>query len=559
VYQSVEKRETMRDQSFIRTAFAVASFAFALPAYSATCPFDGGGSDSVNDGLVLTRYALGITGAPLVASTRYASLDPLQVKNNIECVGCALDMNGDNAIDTVDTTIIARHLAGFSGNALTNGLALGSGSRPTPSSVQSFLASGCAVGGAINAFTQEGNSFGASAELGVNDDRHLNLRVMGFGGFRLIPEGSYRGRVNIMGGSLNNSIRIGARGVTISGGGAPVDTEAPLNGFGPHLAFGDFSVIGGGLRNQVGTFAAPAGFQTVSGGDSNIAFGAYSTVVGGNGNGARGVASTALGGESNYAGGNYSVVMGRNARVRDATDVGGGDVNGDEGSFVFADSQGASFVSTGPNQFNIRAAGGVRLHESTSQFFGNQTRQMLNLWGTEYGIGVQSNTLYYRSGGQFSWFIGGAHCDGQGCWTPPGGPPGTENMRLTASSLLVNGTVVQSSDRGVKENFANVNPKSILAKVASLPISLWNYKADDNKTQHVGPMAQDFKRLFGVGQDDKTIATVDASGVALAAIQGLHALVKEKDAEIARLKEKAKRVDSLVRDLAAVMKRLGMK
>jgi Chaperone of endosialidase len=132
-------------------------------------------------------------------------------------------------------------------------------------------------------------------------------------------------------------------------------------------------------------------------------------------------------------------------------------------------------------------------------------------------------------------------------------------MRLTASSLLVNGTVVQSSDRGIKENFASVNPKSILAKVASLPISLWNYKADDNKTQHVGPMAQDFKRLFGVGQDDKTIATVDASGVALAAIQGLHALVKEKDAEIARLKEKAKRVDSLEREMAAVMKRLGMK
>lgn len=57
-----------------------------LPAASIaqTCPFDNGGSDAANDGLALARYALNITGAPLTASTRYATLYPLQVKNNIE-------------------------------------------------------------------------------------------------------------------------------------------------------------------------------------------------------------------------------------------------------------------------------------------------------------------------------------------------------------------------------------------------------------------------------------------------------------------------------------------
>ena len=39
-------------------------------ASAQTCPFDNGGSDATNDGLVLARYALGITGAPLTASTR---------------------------------------------------------------------------------------------------------------------------------------------------------------------------------------------------------------------------------------------------------------------------------------------------------------------------------------------------------------------------------------------------------------------------------------------------------------------------------------------------------
>lgn len=41
--------------------------------------------------------------------------------------------------------------------------------------------------------------------------------------------------------------------------------------------------------------------------------------------------------------------------------------------------------------------------------FGNSTRQMLNLWGTAYGLGVQNNTLYQRSDGGFAWFQKGGH------------------------------------------------------------------------------------------------------------------------------------------------------
>ena len=102
-----------RDRLVLAAAISISTVTTATAA--STCPFDTGGSDAVNDGVVLTRYALGITGSPLVASTKYASLDPLQVKANIECVGCALDINGDGVVDTVDTTIIARHLSGFTG------------------------------------------------------------------------------------------------------------------------------------------------------------------------------------------------------------------------------------------------------------------------------------------------------------------------------------------------------------------------------------------------------------------------------------------------------------
>ncbi|HXH90988.1 MAG TPA: hypothetical protein VNN25_05370 [Thermoanaerobaculia bacterium] len=46
--------------------------------------------------------------------------------------------------------------------------------------------------------------------------------------------------------------------------------------------------------------------------------------------------------------------------------------------------------------------------------FGSKTRQMLNLWSTSYGIGVQSATLYFRSAFDFRWFRGGSHGDGRG-------------------------------------------------------------------------------------------------------------------------------------------------
>ena len=54
-------------------------------------------------------------------------------------------------------------------------------------------------------------------------------------------------------------------------------------------------------------------------------------------------------------------------------------------------------------------------------------------------------------------------------------------------------------------------------------------------------MAQDFYAAFGIGPDDRHIATVDADGVVLAAIQGLNQKLtdelKRRDAENAELKE----------------------
>lgn len=45
--------------------------------------------------------------------------------------------------------------------------------------------------------------------------------------------------------------------------------------------------------------------------------------------------------------------------------------------------------------------------------FGSTVRQMINLWSTGYGIGVQSSTQYFRTGQNFAWYKGGSHNDGE--------------------------------------------------------------------------------------------------------------------------------------------------
>ncbi len=116
------------------------------------------------------------------------------------------------------------------------------------------------------------------------------------------------------------------------------------------------ATVGGGRSNTASGFRA-----TVGGGESNIAAGTRAIVGGGRNNRAPASYATVPGGRDNKAGGNYSFAAGRRAKVRDATTVGGDDTDGDEGSFVWADSEDADFESTGPDQFLLRAAGGVGL------------------------------------------------------------------------------------------------------------------------------------------------------------------------------------------------------
>ena len=89
-----------------------------------------------------------------------------------------------------------------------------------------------------------------------------------------------------------------------------------------------------------------------------------------------------------------------------------------------------------------------------------------------------------------------------------------------------------------------------MAKLARLRIETWSYKANPS-VRHIGPMAQDFAALFGVGDDPRHILLSDATGVAYAAIQGLYRMLQANDTRLMTLRRDVQELQRALRHLRA--------
>ena len=96
------------------------------------------------------------------------------------------------------------------------------------------------------------------------------------------------------------------------------------------------------------------------------------------------------------------------------------------------------------------------------------------------------------------------------------------------------GSWSMASDRALKEHIVAVDPSDVLERLLRMPVATWNYRAKDASIRHMGPMAQDVHAAFSLGESDKRISSVDANGIAFAAIQGLNAKLEATVAEQAR-------------------------
>ncbi len=249
-------------------------------------------------------------------------------------------------------------------------------------------------------------------------------------------------------------------------------------------ASGESSTALGYQTNASGQTGTAMGYRTNASGIQSTAMGyqstasnSFSTAMGYQST-ASGVSSTAMG-VLTYAAGLGSTTMGTFA---DATSTA-------IGSFVYGDrstvgNTTARITSSAPNQFLVRAAGGVTFYTSGSLTSGV--------------------TL---AGGGSGWSV--------------------------------------VSDANMKEHFRDVADGDVLAAVARMPVREWSYKTQDASIRHMGPTAQDFHAAFGLGESDVRINTIDADGVALAAVKALEARTRALPDDTRALRDQ---VAALMRD-----------
>jgi len=163
--------------------------------------------------------------------------------------------------------------------------------------------------------------------------------------------------------------------------------------------------------------------------------------------------------------------------------------------------------------------------------FGSATRQMINLWSTSYGIGVQGSTTYLRSASRFSFHRGGSHSDTEN--NPGSG--GTVAMTLDSSSnLTVTGEVTAYSDARIKDNIEVIADP--LTKILSIRgVTFTRTDQEDTKRKHMGVIAQEVEQYFPevVHVEDNGMKTVNYGAMAGAFIEAF----KEQQKQIDELKE----------------------
>jgi trimeric autotransporter adhesin len=366
---------------------------------------------------------------------------------------------------------------------------------------------------------------------------------------------------SVIGGGSHNLIGEVTIGAVVAGGHG--------NSIGDTIVDDDnsYSVIGGGVSNSIFGFSKRA---IIAGGSTNSIFGSNEAVIGGgseNDIGQFSDATTISGGSGNYIDGNSqwsfigggrfnmiqfashgAVVVGGQGNIistnADYSVVGGGFQNDVERSASFAVIGGgiANIIGAqstnaviGGGQDNVILDNGIyatipggQMNDATNYAFAAGRRAKAVhagsfVWGDNLNSNVTSsasNQVTFRSTGGFRIFTSSAL---------------TSGVQVAANS----GAWTSISDVNAKEAFAPVDAMNVLEKVIQLPITTWRYKGQDREIRHMGPTAQDFHAAFGLGDaPGYGITTIDADGVALAAIQALAKENAELKAELDAIKKK---------------------
>ena len=419
-----------------------------------------------------------------------------------------MSATGGITVNVSHSTHVIMDVNGYFGGAVTEVQQRVTGTCAAGSSIRAISATGTVLcetddtgGGAGWSLTGNGGTNPGTNFLGTTDNQALELRVQGLRALRIEPTGSVS--PNLIGGASTNFATAGVAGAFVGSGTLNRVTDVygtVAGGENNQAGDGDATInnaphtsVGGGFSNTANNFVS-----TIGGGSQNTASGYAATVGGGQRNTASGQDSTVPGGADNVAAGVSSLAAGRRAQADHS------------GVFAWADDGGIAagtvFASTGPNQFIVRSSGGIYL-----------SGDFVSTVDIPAGDFIATST--------------GAHLTTGGVWT-------------------------NNSDRDAKEAFESVDSRDVLRRLAALPITSWSYKVERGAARHVGPTAQDFREAFGLGLDAKSIGTIDADGVALAAIQGLYELLLEKEGQLVSQERRLAVQEEQLRSLKSLEARL---
>ena len=261
---------------------------------------------------------------------------------------------------------------------------------------------------------------------------------------------------------------------------------------------------------------------------------------------------------SNGAAGNYSIAGGYNSKANY------------NGSIVWGDyTSTGTYQDTATDQFIIGAKGGVGINTATNNSGGalNKTVTIAPVDGSsavnlslkyasdkswDLGNFIEAFTISKAatSGGGIAMFVSAnAQAVGFNGVIPTAAKPfvvGSNSSNGNGAYLTPGGTWTNASSRFFKQGFSDVDTTQVLARLVAMPLQTWSYLGGESEGRHMGPVAEDFAGAFGLGNDAQHISTVDANGVALAAIQGLNQKLEAENAELRqRLDALAAKVEAL--------------
>ncbi len=458
---------------------------------------------------------------------------------------------------------------GMSNTAVGYAAAVGGGSHNTATGDYAF------VGGGIHNSAGRASIQGSTVAGGSYNTASGSYATVGGG----LHNTASNNNATVGGGSYNRAI---AAYATIAGGG-PSDPNRPTNT--NNVVYDAYGTIGGGGHNYAGSNdsnPSNATFATVGGGRDNRALGPYTTVGGGWNNTARGDSATAGGGKDNSANGDNATIGGGRENIANGKDttIGGGYGNATSGDSATVgggvnNTASGNNATVGGGQTNIASGifatvggGNHNTASGANATVGGGWNNTASGGNATVG-GGRINTasgfaatvpggVENEASGDYSFAAGRrAQANRTGCfvWSDAGGGSVScnvvnrtvfrssggfyiyTNANMTTGARLSTGSGSWSSlsDRNAKANITPVDPEEVLERLVTLSISTWNYKAQDPSIRHMGPMAQDFYAAFGLGEDDRYIDSIDADGVALAAIQALYARNQQQAARIAQL------------------------